>query len=136
MEKRVRFSDKSPDGKKIPQSLPNKKLKGTQSLPSKKPKSPSKAAANISLLRKTYGMVMEAVRTAWWFVSPVFNPRSSLRWRWLRNELTWQDRLLIGAAGIFGGGAFLIMVLLARLLGVGLQIVKGCIKVCRVLAEL
>jgi hypothetical protein len=54
----------------------------------------------------------------------------------VRNELTWQDCILIGAAAIFGGGAFLIMVLLARLLGVGLQIVKGCIEACRVLAEL
>lgn len=137
VEKRVRFGDKLHEGKKkITQSLPNKKLNGTQSLPSQKPKGSSMDTGNISLLRKSYGMAMGAVRTAWWFVSPVFNPRSSLRWRWLRNELTWQDVLLIGAAGIFGGGAFLIMVLLARLLGVGLQIVKGCIKICRVLAEL
>jgi hypothetical protein len=138
VEKRVRFAgDKPPSGKeKILESLPNKKLNGTQSLPSKKPKGPGKGTADISLLRKTYGIVIGAVRTAWWFVSPVFNPRSSLRWRWVRNELTWQDVLLIGAAGIFGGGAFLIMALLARLLGVGLQIVKGCIKVCKVLAQL
>lgn len=138
IERRVRFTDEKPlaGKKKTPQSMSKKKLKGTQNLPSKKPKAPEKGIAKVSLLRKTYGMMMWAVGTAWLFVSPVFNPRSSLRWRWGRNELMWQDILLIGAAGIFGGGAFLIMVLLAKLLGVGLQVVKGCIMVCKVLAQL
>jgi hypothetical protein len=74
MEKKVRFSDKLPEGKKKIRQSPPKKLKSTQSLPSKKAKGPSKGTANVLLLREIYGIVIGAVRTAWWFVSPVFNP--------------------------------------------------------------
>lgn len=134
---KVRIADeKASPGKKSTHRSPNKNVKGTQSSSSKISKGPDKSIANISLLWRTYGMVKQAVHTALLFVSPVFNPSSSLRWRWERNELTWQDVLLIGAAGVFGGGAFVIMVLCARLLGVGLQIVKVCIKVCKMLAGL
>jgi len=86
MEKRVRFSDKPPDRKKTSQSLPYKKPKGTQSLPSKKPKVPSKAPVNISLLRKICGMVIGAVRTALVACVTCLQPRSTLRWRQVRNE--------------------------------------------------
>jgi hypothetical protein len=78
MEKRVRFSDKPPNGKKIPQSLPYKKLNGTQSLPSKRPKVP-KPQLVYRCCGNFCGMVIWPVRTAWWFVSPVFNPRSTLK---------------------------------------------------------
>jgi hypothetical protein len=136
--KKVRIADEedSPKKKKDIQHLPNKKPKGAPSLPGKKPKGPAKGIANIALLRQTYGMVKLVVQTAWWFVSPVFNPRSALRWRWVRNKLTWQDVLLIGSAVIFGGGAFLVMALCARLLGVGIQIVKVSIRVFKILVGL
>jgi hypothetical protein len=115
IEKRVRSANKKPatGQKKISQSLPGKKAIG-----------PGKSTAKVSVLRKTYRMLIGAIGLAWWFVSPVFNPRSSLRWRWGRNKLTWWDIILIGAAGILGGGAFLVMALVARLLGVGLQITR------------
>lgn len=137
VEKRVRFADeKTPaEQKKTPEGLPKKALKGTHSLMGKKPKGSSEDIAKVPTLRDVYELVMWAIGAAWWFVSPVFNPRSGLRWRWGKKELTWRDILLIGAAAIFGGGVFLLMVLLARLIGMGLRIVKGCIKVGHVLTN-
>jgi len=137
VEKRVRFAnDQPPAGqKKISQSSPYKRLKDPQSMPSKKPKASREVIVKVSMIRKLYEMVMWAIGVAWWFVSPVFNPRSGLRWGWRRNELTWRDILLIGAAGTFGGGVFLVMVLLARIVKVALRIVNWCIKVCKVLAS-
>lgn len=134
VEKEVSVSDeKLTYGKKFTSYMPNKRVKNMESLPSEKPKGPDKDLAYMSPLQMTYVMAKQAVRAAWRLMSPVFNPHSGLRCRWVRNELTWQDVLLIGAAGVFGGGAFLAMVLCARLVGIGLQIVKAFLKICKML---
>jgi hypothetical protein len=119
--KRVSSANKKPatGQKKISQSLPGQESEGSL----------QKYNQGISAA-KTYRILTGAIGVAWWFVSPVFNPRSSLRWSGGDNNhrSRWHTRRRSLST--------VVMVLVARLIGVGLQIAKGCIKVCKVLAQL
>lgn len=83
----------------------------------------------LVLIRTTKQMVL----TAWWFVEPVFDPRSAFRGRWESQQLTWHDGVLIAGACLFGAGALVAAVLGMRLLGVVVQIVRVVGGTCRFL---
>ncbi|KFZ06226.1 hypothetical protein V501_07614 [Pseudogymnoascus sp. VKM F-4519 (FW-2642)] len=51
------------------------------------------------------------ILAAWCFVEPVFDPRSALRARWERQEMTWRDGVVVVGAGVFGAAALLAAVL-------------------------
>ncbi|KFY82946.1 hypothetical protein V500_10244, partial [Pseudogymnoascus sp. VKM F-4518 (FW-2643)] len=51
------------------------------------------------------------ILASWHFVEPVFDPRSALRARWGREELTWRDGVVVAGAGVFAGAALLAAVL-------------------------
>lgn len=79
------------------------------------------------------GTTREMILTAWWFVEPVFDPKSAFRGRWERQELIWRDVVVIGGAGLFGAGALLAAVLCARMVGMAVQIVRLVGGICRFL---
>ncbi|OBT50380.1 hypothetical protein VE04_09281 [Pseudogymnoascus sp. 24MN13] len=57
------------------------------------------------------------ILAAWCFVEPVFDPRSALRARWERQEMTWRDGVVVVGAGVFGAAALLAAVLCVRVVG-------------------
>lgn len=83
----------------------------------------------LMLLRTTRQMIL----TAWWFVEPVFDPKSAFRRRWERQELTWRDAVVIAGACLFGAGALQAAVICARLAGTAVQIVRLLGGTCRFL---
>lgn len=93
--------------------------------PGRRNDGPGKDLPKPSILLEIYRTLKEIIATAWWFISPVFNPRSGLRVRWVRGELTWQDIVLITAATVFGGGTFLVVVVCMKVLGLGVSIMRG-----------
>ena len=53
-----------------------------------------------------YSKVFCMLRTAWWFVEPVFDYESAIRRRLGQQQLTWEDIRVLIAAMLFGVGAF------------------------------
>ena len=76
------------------------------------------------------------VPTAWDFVQPVFNAESDVRIRWEQRRITWQDVGLFTAAAVFAAGMILMVVTLARLVGMGLQVVRSFLALFRLFAGL
>ncbi|OBT94923.1 hypothetical protein VE01_07490 [Pseudogymnoascus verrucosus] len=68
------------------------------------------------------------ILAAWCFVEPVFDPRSALRARWERQEMTWRDGVVVVGAGVFGAAALLAAVL-------GVRVVGGVVRVVGVLGR-
>lgn len=73
------------------------------------------------------------ILAAWHFVEPVFDPKSALRARWGREELTWRDGVVVAGAGVFAGAALLAAVLCVRVVGVLVRIVGVVGGGCRFL---
>ncbi|KAL5348375.1 hypothetical protein ACLOAV_006857 [Pseudogymnoascus australis] len=57
------------------------------------------------------------ILASWRFVEPVYDPKSALRGRWGRDELTWRDGVVVACASLFAGMALLAAVLCGRVLG-------------------
>ena len=76
------------------------------------------------------------VPTAWDFVQPVFDAESDVRIRWEQRRITWQDVGLFTAAAVFAAGMILMVVTLARLVGMGLQVVRSFLALFRLFAGL
>jgi hypothetical protein len=76
------------------------------------------------------------VPTAWDFVQPVFNAESDVRIRWEQGRITWQDVRLFTAAAVFAAGMILMVVALARLVGMGLQVARSFLALFRLFAGL
>jgi hypothetical protein len=98
--------------------------RGKRYSPARKAGGPGKGHPKIEMLQEIYKIVKELVSTIWWFVAPVFNPDSAFRRRWARQELTWQDIILIGGTGILGVGTFLAGALCARVVAMALLILR------------
>ena len=79
------------------------------------------------------GIIFRIIETGWWFVEPVFDPCSDVRKRWKQHRLTWQDISLFIGAAIFGVGMFLMAVVFARVLGMGLQLLRMFMGVFKLL---
>lgn len=62
------------------------------------------------------------ILTSWHLVEPVFDPKSALRARWERQELTWRDGVVVAGAGVFAGAALMAAVLCGRVVGVLVRI--------------
>ncbi|KAK0118257.1 hypothetical protein ONS95_012558 [Cadophora gregata] len=78
-------------------------------------------------------VVLGLLQNAWLFVEPVFNPDSGIRKRFDKQSLTWQDIGLFFAAALFCGGMFIVLVILARVVGIGLQALRSFGVVFRLL---
>ncbi|OBT45419.1 hypothetical protein VE00_04572 [Pseudogymnoascus sp. WSF 3629] len=73
------------------------------------------------------------ILAAWCFVEPVFDPRSALRARWERQEMTWRDGVVVVGAGVFGAAALLAAVLGVRVVGGVVRVVGVVGRGCRFL---
>lgn len=85
---------------------------------------PDQSRSKIELVREVYRTVRELAATLSYFVAPVFNPHSAFRQRWARQEIAWQDVMLLGGTGILGIGTFLAGTVCARILSLALLIVR------------
>ena len=74
------------------------------------------------------------IQNAWLLVEPVFNPRSSVRKRFVDQRMTTQDVGLFLVAALFAGGMLLVVVAFARVVAIGLQIVRSFGALFRLLA--
>jgi hypothetical protein len=83
----------------------------------------------IVLLSTTRHLIL----VAWCFVGPVFDPKSALRARWERQEMTWRDGVVVAGAGLFGAAALLAAVLCVRVVGVVVKVVGVVGGGCRFL---
>ncbi|OBT78946.1 hypothetical protein VF21_02860 [Pseudogymnoascus sp. 05NY08] len=63
------------------------------------------------------------ILAAWCFVEPVFDPKSALRARCERQEMTWRDGVVVAGAGLFGAAALLAAVLCVRVVGKVVRVV-------------
>lgn len=72
-------------------------------------------------------------QSAWLLVEPVFDTDAAIRQRLERQRLTWQDVGVFVAAVVFMAGTFLASVVFARVVGIGLQVVRAFGVVFRLL---
>lgn len=73
------------------------------------------------------------VRTARWFVEPVFNSESAIRQRLGQQQLTWEDIGVLIAAMLFGIGALLAGVVLTRILAMGVHVIRTFMSIAKFL---
>jgi hypothetical protein len=94
-----------------------------------KGKGPKPVSPQVSFGR----VVLRVIQTIWWFVGPVFEPDSDVRRRWEHRRLTLQDIGLFLAATAFVAGMFMIIAMIARIIGMAFQTLKGFLGVFRTL---
>jgi hypothetical protein len=77
-------------------------------------------------LSRSIGRVfVSMVQSTWLVVKPVFDPMSGIRRRYEQQHLTWLDVGLFVAAAMFMTATFLATVILARVVGLGLKVIKA-----------
>ena len=95
---------------------------------------PKSASPRRPFLQDISRIAFRMFQTAWWFVEPVFDPKSDVRARWERgHRLTLRDIVLFVAASVFMAAVLLIAILFFRVVITGLQIVRAFWNVFRIL---